>query len=113
MVVTITSLKLKSLWGFFRLSLYGLKISRQTKNQAGFINMKNTGSGYLHYTMSCWQREEDAKNFARSGAHLDAMKEASKIAAEIRVYTFVSEKMPSWKEAKTLVTEKGKVFSYS
>ena len=113
MTITITSLKLKSLWGFFGLSLHGLKISLQAKKQKGFISLKNTGSGYLHYTMSCWQSEEDAKLFARSGAHLVAMKESSKIATEIRIYAFSGEQMPNWKDAKALVMEKGKVFSYS
>ena len=113
MTITVTSLKLKSLWSFFRLSLHGLKISRQAKSQKGFINLKNTGAGYLHYTMTCWQTEEDAKLFARSGAHLAAMKEASKIATEVRIFTFSGEQMPNWKEAKTLLTEKGKVFTYA
>jgi hypothetical protein len=113
MTITITSLKLKSLWNFFSLSLYGLKISQQAKRQKGFIKLKNTGAGYLHYTMTSWEREEDAKFFARSGAHLDAMKGASKIAAEVRIYTYSADKMPEWKEAKALIIEKGKVFAYS
>jgi len=113
MVITITSLKLKSLWNFFRLSLHGLKISQQAKGHKGFIKLKNTGAGYLHYTMTCWQSEEDAKLFARSGAHLTAMKETSKIATEVRIYTFSGDQMPDWKTAKSLVMTKGKVFSYS
>jgi hypothetical protein len=113
MIITITSIKLKSLWHFFRLSYFGFTIVGQTKSQKGFIKLKNTGSGYLHYTMSCWQQEEDVKLFARSGAHLHAMRQAAKISTEVRIYTFAGEKMPDWKDAKTLVMEKGKVFTYS
>lgn len=113
MTITITSLKLNSLWNFFRLSLHGLKISQQAKNQKGFIKLKNTGAGYVHYTITCWENEEDAKLFVRSGAHLSAMKEASKIATEVRIYTYSNDQMPGWKEAKALVMENGKVFSYS
>jgi hypothetical protein len=113
MTITITSIRLKSLWHFFKLSYLGLQIVRQTKNLKGFIEMKNTGAGYLHYTISCWQHEEDTKFFARSGVHLDAMKQAAKISTEVRIYTFVSEEMPDWKEAKRLVMENGKVFTYS
>lgn len=112
MIVTVTSIRLKSLWGFFRLSLYGLKISQQIKTEKGFIKMKNTGLGYMHYTMSCWQREEDAKNFARKGAHQEAMRNSSSLATEIKVYTFPGEKMPDWSEAKKLLHEKGKVFTF-
>ena len=113
MIITITSIKLKSLWHFFKLSYFGLTIVRQTKDQKGFITMKNTGSGYMHYTMSCWEHEDDVKLFARSGAHLHAMKQAAKISTEVRVYTFTGEEMPNWNEAKVLVMQKGKVFSYS
>lgn len=113
MTITITSLRLNSLWNFFSLSLHGLKISKQAKSHKGFIKLKNTGAGYLHYTITSWQNDEDARVFARSGAHLNAMKEASKIATEVRIYTFSGEQIPDWGEAKTLVMEKGKIFSYS
>ena len=112
MVITITSLRLKHWWGFFKLSLWGLKILRQTKMQTGFIEMKNTGFGYLHFTLSRWETEADAKNFARSGAHLEAMKDSEKLATEIRVYTYKSEKIPDWADAKRLLFERGRVVSF-
>ncbi|MDZ4710875.1 MAG: hypothetical protein SGI89_00955 [bacterium] len=43
MIVTVTSIKLRSVFNFFRLLMFGLKIIRQTKTQKGFIKMKNTG----------------------------------------------------------------------
>ena len=112
MIITITSLKLKHWWNFFKLSLWGLKIVRQTKSQKGFISMKNKGFGYLHFTLSVWESEADAKNFARCGAHLAAMKESRKLATEIRVYTFESELMPVWKDAERLLFERGRVFAF-
>ncbi|MFM9945202.1 MAG: DUF3291 domain-containing protein [Bacteroidia bacterium] len=112
MIITITSLKLRSLWKFFRLSLHGMKVMKQTKNQKGFIRIKNTGFGFWHYTLSAWETEEDVKNFAKSGAHLQAMKESAAIATEIGIYTYKSDKMPDWKEAKELVREKGRVLRF-
>lgn len=44
MVITITSLELKHWWNFFKLSLWGLKILRQTKTQKGFVRMKNAST---------------------------------------------------------------------
>lgn len=108
MHVTVTSLKLRSVWGFFKLSLYGLKISQQAKTEKGFIAMKNTGFGYDHYTLSHWQTEADLKRFAHSGQHLEAMKGSAKLATEIRTYTFESDTMPGWASAKKLLAEKGK-----
>ena len=112
MVVTITSLHLKSVWLFFKLSWHGLQISRQAKTIPGFIKMKNTGFGYLHYTYSVWQDETSMKNFAKKGAHLEAMKQSSALATEIRTYTFETNNLPDWTKAKTLLEEKGKAIYY-
>ena len=112
MVITITSIRLKSWWHFFQLSFHGLKISRQLKQQKGFIKLKNTGFGYLHFTMSAWESEEDVKRFYREGAHLAAMKQASNIATETRTFTYQAEKLQGWKEAKQLLVEKGKVLKF-
>lgn len=112
MVVTVTSIKLKSVWYYFKLTMYGYKIVKQLKLEKGFIKMKNTGFGYEHYTVSAWQSEEDIKRFARNGAHADAMKHASDIALEVRTYTYSSENIPQWKEVKELLKDKGKVINY-
>lgn len=74
--------------------------------------MKNTGFGYLHFTLSVWEKEDDLKRFAREGAHLKAMKRSSTIASEVRTYTYESNESPNWKEAKQLLLEKGKVLTW-
>lgn len=74
--------------------------------------MKNTGFGYLHFTLSVWETEEDLKRFAREGAHLKAMKKSSVLATEIRTYTYQDVCPPNWKEAKNLLLEKGKVLTF-
>lgn len=112
MIVTVTSLKLRSLFGFFRLSWNGLQISRQAKSQPGFLRMKNTGAGYLHFTLTAWKDEAALKAFSRSGAHLAAMKQAKTLAQEVRVHTYTSEQFPTWTEAKRLLSEKGRAISY-
>lgn len=112
MIVTLTSIRLKSVWYFFKLSWFGLKISQQAKRQVGFVKLKNTGFGYLHFTCSAWEHENAMKEFARTGAHLEAMKNSASLAEEIRTYTYQTDHLPSWKEAKVLLGEKGKVLSY-
>jgi len=112
MYISITSLKLRSLWGYFELSYKGLKISQQAQTQSGFIEMKNTGFGWLHYTISAWQSKEALQSFSHSGAHLEAIKSGQKLANEIRIYTYEGEQLPDWKEAKKLLAEKGRVIQY-
>jgi heme-degrading monooxygenase HmoA len=112
MVISVTYIKLRKLHYFFRLSYHGMHIMKQAKSQKGFIGMKNTGFGYNHYTLSAWETKEDVIDFSKSGAHLNAMKEGSKLASEIRIFTFDDFVMPEWKEAKDLLFANGKVIKY-
>jgi heme-degrading monooxygenase HmoA len=89
-----------------------LKISLQAKKERGFIGMKNTGFGYMHYTLSWWESDEDVKRFARSRAHLEAMKQSQRLASEIRVHTFSGSELPGWTQTKRLLIEKGTSFTY-
>lgn len=111
MKVTITSLELKGAFNFFALSSKALKITRQLKT-TNCVAFKKQGLWKKHYTMTLWNSEEELKDFARSGAHLAAMKSSAEIAKEIRTLTMDADKLPSWKEAKTLL-EKGKVYRYA
>lgn len=112
MVIILTSLRLRSLFGYFKLSWMGFNITLQTRKQKGFLQIKNTGLGYTHYTLSAWQTEEDAKAFAHSGYHLKAMKQSAALATEIRIYKYSGETLPKWGEVKTLLSENAKVYTY-
>jgi hypothetical protein len=112
MVITITSIHLKSLWMFFRLSYYGLLITQQAKKQPGFIKLKNTGFGYDHYTLTAWEDEASQQVFAKTGAHLQAMKKSAGIATEIRTYSFSADQLPDWNQVRSLLKEKGKVIRF-
>lgn len=113
LLVTITSIKLRSVWHFFRLSLFGMKISRQAKSEKGFIKMKNTGFGYDHYTISVWKTEEDIKRFSHSGTHLEAIKQTRRIATEVRTFTYQTGELPRWAEVKKLLELKGKILKFN
>lgn len=108
MTITITSIRLRSVWYFFKLSWHGLKISLQVRKAPGFIQLKNTGFGYLHYTITAWESKELMQQGMRGGAHEAAMKKSAALASEIVTYTYESEAFPSWKVAKGMI-EKGKV----
>lgn len=110
MKATITSIELKGILQFFPLSLKALHILRQLKT-TNCKDFKKRGLWTTHYTMTLWNSEEELQAFARSGAHLTAMKESPKIAKEIRTTTIDATVLPSWKEAKKLL-EKGRVITY-
>jgi hypothetical protein len=112
MIITVTSIKLRSVWYYFKLTLLGFKIVKQLKSEKGFIKMKNTGFGYDHYTLSVWRSTDDLKRFSGSGAHAEAMKHTKLIATEIRTYTYNSDSLPNWKEVKKLLAGNSKVLNF-
>lgn len=61
--------------------------------------------------MTLWNNEDELKVFAKSGAHLEAMKSSKSIAKEIRTITIETDSLPTWKEAIKLL-ENAKVFKY-
>jgi hypothetical protein len=111
-IVTVASLRLRSLFGFFPLAYTALGIVKQIRESKGFIRMRNTGFGYLHHTISMWEAEADSRAFAHSGAHAEAMRKAAKLAEEIRVLTYAAETAPAWAEAKRRVAAEGRVYAY-
>jgi heme-degrading monooxygenase HmoA len=112
MVISVTSIRLKRLWYYFALTWNAMLIVRQARAQKGFVRLKNTGFGYEHYTLSVWEDEASLREFARSGAHRDAMKKSSTLATEIRTYSFHSDVIPDWKEVRSLLKETSNVITY-
>ena len=102
MKVTITSIELKSPFKFFPLSRYALNILRQLKT-TNCKDFKKRGIWTMHYTMTLWENEEQLKTFAKSGAHLEAMKKSATIAKEIKTLTIDAEVCPDWNTAKQLL----------
>jgi hypothetical protein len=110
MKVTITSLELKGPMKFFALSAEAFKIMKQMRG-TGHLAFKKRGIWTTHYTMSLWPNEESMKAFARSGAHLEAMKHSKEIAKEIRTFTYDAAELPNWKMAKELLKQ-AKIIRY-
>jgi len=111
MYVTVTKIELRSPWKFFPLSLNALKIIFQLRKDKACIKYKTKGFWTTHYTMSLWKSEEDLKTFARSGAHLYAMKQSSRIAKKIITLSFPGTELPGWSEAREKI-EQGKILNF-
>lgn len=110
MKVTITSIALKGPFKFFILSARAFKIMGQLK-ATNCKEFRKRGFWTTHYTMSLWENEAELKAFAKSGAHLEAMKKSSEIAKEIRTLTYEADQLPTWNEGFKLL-EKGKVIRF-
>ncbi|MUP47424.1 DUF3291 domain-containing protein [Gramella sp. BOM4] len=102
MKATITSIELKGPVKFFALSYSAMKIIKQLR-ATNCRDFKKRGFWTWHYTMTLWNNEQELKDFAGSGAHLEAMKKSKKIAREIRTITIETDHLPDWTEAKRLL----------
>lgn len=110
MKATLTSIELKGPLKFFALSGQAMGIIKQLKS-TNCKDFKKKGIWTKHYTMTLWNNEAELKEFAKSGAHLEAMKRSSQIAKEIRTITIDTDVLPDWEKAKKLL-EGGKVFKF-
>lgn len=110
MKATLTSIELRGPLKFFALSKEAMDVIRQLK-ATNCKDFKKRGLWTKHYTMTLWNSEKELKDFAKSGAHLEAMKKSSHIAKEIRTLTIDTDVLPDWEKAKKLL-EGGKVFKY-
>jgi len=98
MKLTITHLKLKNPGKLMLLFSHVMKVMKSLRG----TNCKAVITrGFIrnHYTMTLWNNEEEMKLFARTGAHLAAMKSSAKIASEISVVTIDADGLLPWKEA--------------
>jgi hypothetical protein len=110
MKATITSIELKGPLKFFALSSKAMRITRQLR-QTNCKAFKKRGVWTKHYTMTLWNNESELKEFASSGAHMEAMKNSKEIAKEIRTITIDTDTLPNWKEAINLLAD-GKSIKY-
>lgn len=60
-------------------------------------------------TLTAWESRDIMLEFMRSGAHLKAMKQFHKIATG-KTYGYESTAIPDWKQAFSLLQEKGRVY---
>lgn len=111
MIAVITLIELKNPFKFFELSWLALKIVKQLK-KSRFIDYKNTGFWTTHYTMTLWKDKEDMHDFARNGAHLDAMRKSAGLAKEIRTLVVEVSDLPKWKDARNILLKDGKSIFY-
>lgn len=107
--ISITGLKPKGVISFLCFWFLAIPTFEQAKKSKGikFCEVKRING--VQCTLTAWDNREDMLEFMRSGVHLKAMKAFHKIATG-STYGFESETIPTWKEAFSLLREKGKEY---
>lgn len=111
MIVVVTSIRLKSIGHLLHFVRLTSRSVQQLKKDYPHVIFKASGFWKTYYTLTGWNDAAEMKRYATSGAHLEAMKSSSKVAARIQTVIFESTDFPSWQEAKEkLIT--GKIITY-
>lgn len=110
MYISITGLKPKNFWGILKFWKLAIPSFNQAKSADGNLYCSVKKINGVQCTLTAWVDRESMLHFMRSGIHLKAMKSFHKIATG-STHGYVSETIPSWEEAFSILTEKGKKYT--
>ena len=88
MIITVTEIKIKGVFGFLGFIINLGRIKVQLRNTDGLVFQKYKGLR----TLAGWESEEAMKVFRNNGQHLNAMKNIKSIGWE-------GQLEPSWSDA--------------
>jgi hypothetical protein len=108
--VSITGLKLKRWWHFFRFMSLTIPATRQARRSAGNISVELTKSNGVYHTLTVWHREEDMRNFLYEGAHLRAVRAFGDIA-DGKTFGFETTEPPAMNDVHSLWLEHGREYA--
>ena len=107
MFTAITRVELKGATKLPRFFYYTSLINKQLKTSSGLISVKTSrGDGLEFWTLTTWENLKSMQDFARSGAHLKAMKIIGRIAKGTKSMHWETYTIPGWKEAKDKLLSK-------
>ncbi len=107
MHISLTHLRLKSLWKIYPFYKYNSKVQQQIKSAEGVLSSEAKGTSFVSfYTKTSWKSKDDMLKFMRSGAHVIAMKESSQFALKVTTHGYSSEALPSWNESIQIINNK-------
>jgi len=110
MVVAITELRIRNIWGYLLFMPHAIKSKIQADKSNGIISIELKPEGlFIQRTLTTWQDQASMNNYYRSGAHLKAMKAFKKIALTSYSASYESENIPSWDEAIKYLRAYGKI----
>ncbi|MEO9802979.1 MAG: hypothetical protein ABJF04_07015 [Reichenbachiella sp.] len=109
MYVSVTRLKLKSIWLLPKFVRQSNLISKQAKASPGILKVKLSNRWFRYfYTMTHWNSKEAMQQFMINGEHNEAMRQWSQFVTEVKAYGYESDHPPKWKEARMMIENKGR-----
>eukprot|EP00543_Licmophora_paradoxa_P002000 CAMPEP_0202458046 /NCGR_PEP_ID=MMETSP1360-20130828/20837_1 /ASSEMBLY_ACC=CAM_ASM_000848 /TAXON_ID=515479 /ORGANISM="Licmophora paradoxa, Strain CCMP2313" /LENGTH=112 /DNA_ID=CAMNT_0049078373 /DNA_START=204 /DNA_END=542 /DNA_ORIENTATION=+ len=82
----------------------------QAKITPGIISADSRTINGVQHTLTAWKSRKDMLAFYRSESHVEAMKAFSRIASRGKVFSYESENIPSWEEAREIWEKNGREY---
>lgn len=109
MYVSITRLKLKSIWSLPKFAKQSNLIAQQAKASPGNLKVKLSNRWFRYfYTITHWNSKQAMQQFMINGDHKVAMTQWSRYASEVKAFGYEVDYPPKWKEARLMVANKGR-----
>jgi hypothetical protein len=106
MFISLTYIKVKSIWKVPAFMIHVSRINQQIAEAEGVMATRLKGGLSKNYTMTAWESKAAMLNFRNHGAHLEAMKSTRYLSDEYTSCHYEADSLPAWKEALKMVHEK-------
>jgi hypothetical protein len=108
--ISITGLEVASYWTFPKFMTLTMPAIQQARVAPGNVRADTNRIDGIMHTLTAWNSREDMLKYVRSGAHLEAMKNTKKVASYAKSYSYESDTIPTWPEARKLWEENGRIY---
>lgn len=112
MYISITGLRPKNIFQFFRFWYLAIPVMRQAKQAPGNISAEARKINGIYHTVTAWDDELAMKRFLYQGAHRKAIKEFPTLATG-KTLGFTSDVVPPWTEVPVIWHAKGQEYDVS
>ena len=99
MFISLTYIKVKSLWKVPLFMKHVSQINRQIARAEGVLETRLKGGLSKNYTITAWESKEAMLKFRNNGAHLEAMKATRHMSNEYTSCHYDADSLPGWEEA--------------
>lgn len=109
--VSITRLRIRSVWFMPQFALHALSSQRQCKRATGFLDGSLLPDRRLTFwTMTLWRDQADMRAYITGGAHLKAMPKLLDWCDEASIVHWTQDSVspPSWEEADQRMRTQGR-----
>ena len=98
MYVSITGLKTKNIFSWFKFWLLAIPAFRGAQKAKGIIFCETKKVKNYHHTLTVWESKNDMLNYKKSSSHIKAMRLFKSIATG-KIYSYKTNLIPSRDEA--------------